>query len=663
MAESPFGRQATFRSLWWIFTGKAHPLNAAYPVFQASWFLDILVFRRDPHLSHLLNLVLHLVNVAFVWQCSRLLLLRSLGQEAPRPSRGGGKAAKRGSRFSDSQVLLAAAVGATLFGVHPVNVEPVAWVSGRKVELALFFSLAALVLLLSRRGGWLRYVSAVLSYGLALLSNATCLGMSLVFGAWLTIVERVRFPRAFLLALPFLLLALWFGATRSALDKAQWERAGDLNLETSNRDAPLGAHFAARARETLDLFRPRGLVPVYPVAKPPYWTFGSFAGIVLMAGSALLVVWGWGRGVSGSDQSDRAALRKVLAFGLAWYWLVLGPAFLHHRIQADRHLYISTVGLFMAFGVLSAVLLGRLRPPARSIATAVYVAAGLALSIVAFRQAGHWRTSKSLFRHAIAVTRDNQAAHMGLGAVLGSEGDFDGAIPHLRAALDLAPSSAEGHRNLGIALLGAGEIDRAIAEFSRAIEIRPDYAEAHGRLGAALVRTGRWSEAIPHCEFEVRANPQSAQAQLRLAIAFGATGRLEEARGRCEAALRIEPDYAEAEGALGNVLVGLGRIEEAIRRFERALSLKPDYAEAENGLAGAFVLAGRLHEAVAHYEAALRIDPGLAVAEYNLANVLLQLGRAEEAIPHYEAVGRLQPGSARAQSALDRIRRIARGRE
>src|SRR5207248_1648944 len=55
---------------------------------------------------------------------------------------------------------LPAAVGALLFALHPVQVEPVAWASGTKDLLCGFFSVAALL-------GYVKFANATAACGLA----------------------------------------------------------------------------------------------------------------------------------------------------------------------------------------------------------------------------------------------------------------------------------------------------------------------------------------------------------------------------------------------------------------------------------------------------------------------------------------------------------------
>jgi len=94
------------------------------------------------------------------------------------------------------------------------------------------------------------------------------------------------------------------------------------------------------------------------------------------------------------------------------------------------------------------------------------------------QQIGYWKDGESLFRHALAVTKDNQIVHNAFGDALGIKGQMDEAISQYQQALRLNPGYALAHNNLGIALLRKGNMDEAIRQLQEAIRLNPNYAEA-----------------------------------------------------------------------------------------------------------------------------------------------------------------------------------------
>ena len=101
---------------------------------------------------------MHLLSVWFVFLLLRIVL------NSVSPDRQSGE--------------WAALAGALFFGIHPVQVESVAWITERKNVMSLFFSLASLLAWLrfaEPRGGSGRrfYLASLIFYALALSSKVT----------------------------------------------------------------------------------------------------------------------------------------------------------------------------------------------------------------------------------------------------------------------------------------------------------------------------------------------------------------------------------------------------------------------------------------------------------------------------------------------------------
>ena len=110
-----------------MFTGTIAKLYI--PFTWLSFAVDYQIWGRDPFGYHLTNLVLHVANTLLVFLLVRRLLAGR-----------------------NSQPELVALLTAVLFGVHPLRVESVAWVTERKDVLFAFFYLLAI-------GAYLRWIT------------------------------------------------------------------------------------------------------------------------------------------------------------------------------------------------------------------------------------------------------------------------------------------------------------------------------------------------------------------------------------------------------------------------------------------------------------------------------------------------------------------------
>jgi tetratricopeptide (TPR) repeat protein len=188
----------------------------------------------------------------------------------------------------------------------------------------------------------------------------------------------------------------------------------------------------------------------------------------------------------------------------------------------------------------------------------------LALAWTAFVQTSYWRNSEILWRHALAVTADNDVAHNNLGWYIVSV---------------------------------TGEQDEAISHFESAARIRSGKRDPHYDLASAFV-------------------------QMNLADTLARKGRSDDAMVHYEEAIRLQPNYADAYYNRGNVLFAKGRIDEAIADWEKALQMQPNDADAHTSLGNALLQKGSLREAIAHYVTAQALSPEDPHSRNNVAWVL-----------------------------------------
>jgi tyrosine-protein phosphatase SIW14 len=137
-------------------------------------------------------------------------------------------------------------------------------------------------------------------------------------------------------------------------------------------------------------------------------------------------------------------------------------------------------------------------------------------------QISYWRDSVTLFKRAIAVTKDNYRMHHSLAYELISQGRLDEGIYHYRRALAITPSNVEIHYNLANTLRRQGKIDEAIEEYRLAVQYKNDYADAHNNLAYALLSQGKFDEAKQHFIAALNINPEHSYALTGLAQVLAA---------------------------------------------------------------------------------------------------------------------------------------------
>jgi hypothetical protein len=442
------------RSVAWAFT---HYIACQWmPLTWISHMIDVSLFRMDPGLHHLGNVVFHAVNSCLVFAAFRRL----------------------------TKDLWASAAVAALFAVHPINVESVAWIAERKNVLSTLFWLLAMLAYVRHveapRRGWMWLVSACMALGLMSKGMPVTLPCALLLlDHWPLGRDRTTsWLQLFKEKIPLFVLS----AAGSIVTIAAG--AHDHGLLTSHAlsvSGRLSNAITGYVEYLKLLFWPAHLAPLYPIeSSHPVW---EVIGCLAFLGAVTTIFF---------------VLRKRMPFlliGWLWFLGVLVPVTSVFQIgsqaYADRFAYIPELGLFWAI-VWSVKMLPR---PALRCALAAGAVVVVVLSMLTIRQVTYWTDSVTLFEYDISVTKDNGVAQAVAGMGCVRRGEYPRAIAHYREAERLMPWMGEVHSLLAEALTHTGETDEAIRQLRAAVALDPTDNHARRNLVTMLVNKGRMAEA------------------------------------------------------------------------------------------------------------------------------------------------------------------------
>jgi Flp pilus assembly protein TadD len=525
-----------------------------HPLTWLSHMLDWKLFGPAPRGHHATSLVLHTANTVLCF----LVFERMTG------------------------ALWRSALVAALFGLHPLHVESVAWVSERKDVLSACFwllGMAAYAAYVRRPGAArLALVALALAAGLASKPMLVTFPAALLLLDWwpLRRLHAGSTPRIVAEKLPLVALVVASCVVTIAV-QGQGGAIGTLTrYPLSVRAENALVSWVAYLWKTV---WPAGLSVFYPhpeAALPMAEVVG--AALVLVGITALAVAW-----------RDR---RPHVVVGWLWYLGTLVPVIglvqVGAHAMADRFTYVPLIGIF--------VLVAWSLPSGRG-TQAVVLAAVMALALRTHAQVAVWKDSVTLFQHALAVDSENALAHMNLGVALTERGELDRAVAHLEESLRIKPGQAEGENALGNAWLERGDPDRAAEHYAAALRLVPDYAVALNNLGFALAQKGRYAEAIPYYERALRIDDRHALAENNLGVALARTGDMTAARAHFERAIGFDPRQADAHSNLGALLVAAGRPAEGLVHIDEAIALRPDLGGAYGNRALALIALGQFEPA------------------------------------------------------------------
>jgi tetratricopeptide (TPR) repeat protein len=554
IVNNPRAQSLGLENVLWFFT---HPYFASYtPLAMLSHGLDWTLWGNNPRAHHWVSLIVHGLNCIMVFWAGVFLLNRNR-----RPL------AKKSSAGSDqpiSPALVGAFASALLFGVHPLRVESVAWISDRKDLLAAMFSLVSLLAYLQAdsaaearlRKGWATV--SVLSYACALMSKVLTIPLPAVFLLLdLTVIHptdwRKRLWHVVAGKLPYLIPAAGIGiGALLAVGSAD----AQLNLESASWFQRIVFPFFAPWFYLVKLFIPSTLSPAYHIRINGTLAITAIPVILLTLGTVWL-----------ANRGRPAPLGAWLS-----YLILLSPTFLFLSpwIQsiADRHSYLSTIPLTLLAGGGFMILWeesykitqGRI---VRATSGTICILLALWYGLLSERQIRVWHNSISLWTQAVTVAPEHPLAYANLGAAVASTGNFQDAAAFYRYAIRLEPRYAPGWYNLGIIYASRGILDSAEACYRKGILGDPLYLRSYRGLGEVLGAQRRWSDAQTiYRQLRARA-PNEERTWTALGRAFFALQDIDSARTCYERAVALDSSSGEAHWGLAKVRAAEGKADEA----------------------------------------------------------------------------------------------------
>lgn len=512
------------------FVGHFHPLT------MLSYALDMRMGGGSPRSFHVTSLVLHVIASILAF-----LFVEALAGSS-----------------------IAAFVAAVLFAVHPMHVEPVAWIASRKDLLeSLFFLLGLWIYVLYLRRGTRSvalYSLALIAFVAACLSKAMAVTFPIVLFLIDWVLRRPNSVRMWLEKVPMLAVSVVVGLVAiRAQESAQAIASSAVPMVTRLGFVSYGiVQYIAKLLVPVKLavFYP------YPPARSPLVMLAPI--LLLIAGG--VVMWSLRR-------------TRLIAFAFGFFLIIVAPVLqimaVGMALIADRYTYLSYLGFFILIGAGLERALARW--PRRS-AALIGVSAVVALVLIGASRAraAVWHDSLSLWNDELSKFPEAAQGYNMRAREWVQRGDFDRALPDLERAIALEPALPNPWINRGNIRGLRGDYEGSLADLTKAAEIAPAEFDAHFNRGITLQSMKRYEEAVAALTRALELKPGEAKAWFARAACYSHWGKHREAIADFSRGLTLDPDNPMALDGRGVAAHNAGDYAAALRDFDRYVALRPN---------------------------------------------------------------------------------------
>jgi Flp pilus assembly protein TadD len=441
---------------------------------------------------------------------------------------------------------LAGWLGAALFALHPLQVEPVSWASTMYSPLSSCLALAAAWAYFKfsdakldpaaqpGRAGWMWFAAFVVGYGLALLTKPTIILLPVIVGLIDVAIRRRPLGKVTALLTPVLIV----GAVPIAIATQNAQPGGGAgNVPLVLRPLLASDVLAFYMRK---IVLPLNLAPDY--GRSPHWLMNE-------GSRAMFTTWLIPFAVfAASAVAWRRTRWPAVACGV--FVLALAPVLGFTPFDFQR--YSTVADRYVCFALIAPAMLiaaGLARVGNRALLAAAGALA-VTFGVMSNLQTRHWHDTDTFYAFAMSRNPDSFAAHTRAIRVLEKQGREDEALQHYLASVRDYPDSPRMWFGLGRIYLHKRQWNDAVDAFGHAAELEPDNGGILSSLAIALAGSGRRDEAVRAAQLAVARAPNDPHVHQDAASVYGAAHRFDDARREFNEMIRLGGDVNAARSGL-----------------------------------------------------------------------------------------------------------------
>jgi protein O-mannosyl-transferase len=526
------------------------------PLTILSYALEYHFFKMSPMVYHFNNVLLHVAVTGLLFAFALLL------------------GVSRRAAF----------LAALLFGIHPMHVESVAWITERKDVLYAFLYLLSLTCYWKylNLNKMFFYFLSILAGLCSMLAKPMALSLPLILWLCDWLHGRGMTKTVFFDKLPYFLFSVPIGLITYL---------GYRRLPGQDGLEGILIWIWTFSFYLQKFVWPAVLTPFYQLPKP----------ISLFSLPYLLAIVTF-CGVVGSVLFYRR--QKWLVFAVGYYFcsiffLLRFDTVADRNIVADRFMYLPSLGFCLWGGVVLDQLLKRhQKNRGKYLAMAT---SGILFALLSWKtivQVNVWKDNSSLWDYVIRYS----------------------------------PTSATAFNHRGLMYQAQGDIDAAFADYERAIALDPEFQEAYNNRGLIYTKRKKYELARNDYTMALRLSPREAKIFFNRGMLHFWHKKYVLAMKDLNRAIEIQPNFADAYNGRGTVFEANKQFPQAIQDYNRAILLNPYYSEAYNNRAVVYGKQKMYRFAFEDFAKAIETNPENSTAFFNRSLTYLDIGEYDQAL-------------------------------
>ncbi len=554
------------------------------PLPVVSFGLDWLVWQGNPIGFHLSNLFIHILNVIMgFWLILRLI--------------------------KSPQIAFLATL---LFAIHPLQVDSVAYVSGRTDLLAVTFIFASFIcaLLSEERNqkSLFLWITSLLCFVGALLSKEIGILLPPLLFVYFWQIKKKAFFESLIRLIPYGLITLGYFILRSQI----------LNIAPAEQVSYFSdAHWRvlctliAWLKSSLLFFYP---TPIYFERFQPYvteWTPQMLLGILGFLFYSGLTVWLFFK--------EKSLFFFSALYGLALLPVIgLHPLFIQDSIFWTEHFfYLPSLGLFV---ILLTLLDKKIhwtqwkKPISISLCSCLV----LFFSFFTVDRIQDWKNEETLFGKALQYNPNSARAHNNLALFYQDNRNDEKAIHHLKIAMEINPNSPGAYNNLGNIYKDQKNWKEAEAYYKKAIEVGSNTSGIFYNLADLYMQQNKQDKAEVVFQWGLKRVKDPHTLYNHLGMLYIRQNKEITALIMFQKAIELRSDFTLALNNLGILLAKRDQFEKAEKLFRKALFWNSDQAETHSNLGNLYLIWNKPAQAKKQYNQALQLFPESTDAQKGL---------------------------------------------